>query len=149
MRRAVVGLPLLVFAVSCGGDPPLHPFFRAQRLPLIFAHRGGGSVGPEETVPTFLGAWQRNHEAVIEFDVLETADGEIVVLHDATVDRTTNGAGRVADLTLAEVQALDAGYCATPNEGDGTAPSGACHDADPARFPFRGMGYKIPTLNEV
>jgi glycerophosphoryl diester phosphodiesterase len=73
-----------------------------------------------------------------------------VVIHDDTVDRTTNGTGRVADLTLAELQALDAGYCARPGEGDGTAPREQCRAAaDVSRFPFRGQGYRVPTLDEV
>jgi glycerophosphoryl diester phosphodiesterase len=91
----------------------------------------------------------RNPAVVIEFDVHKSRDGQIVVMHDATVDRTTNGTGRVSDLTLTELKALDAGYCATPNQGNGTAETGQCHAADAAGFPFRGMGYQVPTLQEV
>ena len=87
----------------------------------------------------------------MEFDVHRSKDGAIVVIHDDTVDRTTDGTGRVDALTLAELQALDAGHCARPGQGDGTAPETACRatDASPDDFPFRGQGYRIPTLAEV
>lgn len=152
------GCPRLVFvafalaplcASSACDDRPLHPFFRAQPSPLIFAHRFGGGVEPEETIPTMLNVHQRNPAAVLEFDVHASADGTLVVIHDATVERTTNGTGNVRDMTLAQLQALDAGYCATPNVGNGTAERGDCHAADPARFPFRGQGFQIPTLTQV
>ena len=116
---------------------------------MILAHRGGGGIEPEATVPTMVGTYMRNPAAVIEFDVHKSRDGQVVVMHDATVDRTTNGTGRVSDLTLAELKALDAGYCATPNQGNGTAETGQCHAADAAGFPFRGMGYQVPSLQEV
>jgi glycerophosphoryl diester phosphodiesterase len=142
-------LLLLLPPAGCAADRPLHPFFRSQNGPLIFSHRGGGGVEPEATLPTMLRGLQRNSEAVLEFDVHQSRDGHLVVIHDDTVDRTTDGTGAVADKTLAELQALDAGYCATPDQGNGTAPQGACHDAAPAGFPFRGKGYRIPTLDEV
>jgi glycerophosphoryl diester phosphodiesterase len=141
----------LLAACLLGGcaDAPLHPFFTAHTRPLVFAHRGGGGVAPEATLPTLVGAHARHPEAVIEFDVHRSRDGHIVVIHDASVDRTTDGRGRVSELTLAELQALDAGYCATPGIGIGTEDEGDCHRADPARFPLRGQGFRIPTLAEV
>lgn len=149
-RQAATLLTLaLVLAAGCGGDPPLHPFFQAQKRPIVFAHRFGGGLEPEATLPTLMGVIQRNPQAVIEFDVHLSRDGHLVVIHDDTVDRTTNGTGRVADMTLSELQALDAGYCATPDEGNGTAPRGQCHGADPSKFKFRGMGHRIPSLAEV
>jgi glycerophosphoryl diester phosphodiesterase len=72
---------------------------------------------------------------VIEMDVHSTADGVLVVIHDATVDRTSNGAGHVNDLTLAEVKMLDAGFRWS---GDGMK-----------TFPWRGKGLTVPTLDEV
>jgi glycerophosphoryl diester phosphodiesterase len=72
-----------------------------------------------------------------------------VVIHDGTVDRTTNGTGRVAALPLEALQALDAGHCATPGEGSGTARRGRCRQEPATRFPFRGRGARIPTLDEV
>ena len=93
---------------------------------------------------------------MLEVDIHTTSDGELVVLHDATVDRTTNGTGRVYDKTLAEVQALDAGQNLVPGEG-----TEAGRDAE--QYPYRGVrvgevdppkgfgpdDFRIPTLEEV
>jgi glycerophosphoryl diester phosphodiesterase len=67
--------------------------------------------------------------ALVEFDVQLTRDGHVVVIHDPTVDRTTNGRGRVGDLSLAELRTLSAGY--------------------PERFGSSYSGERIPTLAEV
>jgi glycerophosphoryl diester phosphodiesterase len=71
----------------------------------------------------------------LELDIRSTADGVPVVIHDETVDRTTNGAGRVNEFTLAELKRLDAGHKWTPDGG--------------RSFPFRGLGITVPTLAEV
>jgi glycerophosphoryl diester phosphodiesterase len=73
----------------------------------IIGHRGARLEAPENTVAGFRHARSLGLN-VVEFDVRMTADGNLVVIHDDSVDRTTNGSGRVADLTLAEIQALDA-----------------------------------------
>lgn len=103
--------------------------------PLLIAHRGGAGLAPENTLLAFESAAHRWQADMIELDVRATADGECVVIHDPTVERTTNGTGEVAALTLAELQALDAGYRFTPDGG--------------ATFPFRGAGARIPTFAEV
>ena len=143
-------LALAAGAGCTGGDRTRHPFFdRAARDggPLVFAHRGGGGLAPEATLPTLLAAHQTWGQ-LVEFDLHASRDGHLVVIHDATVDRTTNGRGAVRDFGLAELQALDAGYCTRPGEGDGTSLD--CHDpARAAGFPFRGKGHRIPTLDEV
>jgi glycerophosphoryl diester phosphodiesterase len=72
------------------------------------AHRGYSTVAPENTLPAFAAAI-RAGATVVEFDVRTTRDGVPVVIHDRTVNRTTNGGGRVWDLTYDEVAALDAG----------------------------------------
>jgi glycerophosphoryl diester phosphodiesterase len=72
---------------------------------------------------------------VLEMDIHSTADGVLVVLHDRTVDRTTDGAGAVQDLTLAEVKALDAGYNWSSDGG--------------RTYPYRGQGITVPALEEV
>lgn len=102
--------------------------------PLLIAHRGGGRLRPEQTLPAFANAAALGAD-VLELDVHSTADGEIVCLHDDSVDRTTDGTGAVHTMTLAEVRALDAGYRFTTDGG--------------ATFPYRGMGITIPTLAEV
>ena len=71
----------------------------------------------------------------LEMDVRSTADGVLVLLHDETVDRTTNGSGEVKNFTIDELKQLDAGYDWTADAGDS--------------FPFRGQDITIPTLAEV
>ena len=115
---------------------------------MVLAHRGGAGEGPESTLALMREVLARDPQVGIELDVRRTRDGHIVVIHDASVDRTTNGRGRVADLTLAELQALDAGHCATPGRGAGTARRGECR-AGAAGFPWRGRRATIATLAEV
>ena len=74
----------------------------------IFAHRGASGTRPENTMPAFRKAAELPI-AGIEFDIHLTADGEPVVIHDETVDRTTDGTGWVKDMTFAEIRKLDAG----------------------------------------
>jgi glycerophosphoryl diester phosphodiesterase len=101
---------------------------------MLVAHRGGGQLAPENTLDAFRNATEVWWADMLEMDVRLTRDGQVVVIHDATVDRTTDGAGRVADLTLEEIRSLDAGYRFVD-------PSGAAS--------FRGRGVTIPTLDEV
>lgn len=101
-------LVALVFTAGLGA---------AETPPLptrgICAHRGGGTAFPENTVPALREAVRLGAQ-MIEFDLALTRDGELVLMHDATVDRTTNGKGRVIDLTLADVKKLDAGAWKAP-----------------------------------
>ena len=92
-------------------------------MTLIYAHRGASGYAPENTFAAFDKALEMPIDG-IETDVRATRDGVLVLLHDATVDRTTNGSGAVADLTLAELQQLDAG----------------------SRFAAAYAGQRIPTL---
>lgn len=82
------------------------------RLPgepaFVTGHRGDRADAPENTMPAFLAAFEDGLR-VVETDVQLTVDGEPVLIHDRTVDRTTDGTGAVEDLTLAEILALDAG----------------------------------------
>jgi glycerophosphoryl diester phosphodiesterase len=96
------------------------------KFPLNTAHRGFSSKYPENTMSAFTEALYAGAD-VIEMDVALTKDKKIAVIHDDTLDRTTNGKGKVSDYTLAEIQKLDAG----------------------AKFAERFKGEKIPTLNEV
>ncbi|MCL4834436.1 MAG: hypothetical protein KJZ86_18470 [Caldilineaceae bacterium] len=76
--------------------------------PVAIAHRGDSAHAPENTLAAFQHAIDAGADW-LEMDVQMSDDGHLVVIHDTTVDRTTNGSGRVADLTLAQLQALDAG----------------------------------------
>ena len=83
----------------------MHPFFTSPR-PLVFAHRGGSALAPENTVDAFANGLSLGADG-IELDVHLSRDGHVVVHHDATVDRTTRGTGAVADLTTGELARLD------------------------------------------
>lgn len=77
-------------------------------MTLVFAHRGSKGTHPENTIPAFEEAIRVKVDG-IELDVQLTKDGEMVVIHDGDVERTTNGNGLIKDLTLKEVKELDAG----------------------------------------
>ena len=87
---------------------PLGSFVLNNGAPLTVAHRGDPSAAPENTLPAFEAALRSGAE-VLELDLRATADGHAVLFHDELLDRTTNGNGPIADRTLAELKALDAG----------------------------------------
>ncbi|MBO0886013.1 MAG: glycerophosphodiester phosphodiesterase [Acidimicrobiales bacterium] len=115
---------------------------------LAYAHRGGAKEGPSATLYAMHRALEAGADA-LELDVHATADGHVVCCHDPTVDATTDGTGAIAELTLAEVQALDAAYWFVPGGEDGTG----ARLPDEA-YPLRGLAsgdpsLRIPTLEEV
>ena len=85
-----------------------------MNFPVRIAHRGYSKKFPENTISAFKGALNAGAE-MIEFDVALTGDKKIVVIHDETVDRTTNGKGNVSDLTLDELKRFDAGSWFDPS----------------------------------
>ena len=87
---------------------PDHPYFSPAGF-MVIAHRGGRSLGPENTLYTFRRAVDMGVD-VLEIDVHLTRDNHLVVIHDKTVDRTTNGSGTVESFKLVELKKLDAGY---------------------------------------
>lgn len=109
--------------------------FSRLRPTLHISHRGGAAVAPENTRAAFDLAVERWRTDMLELDVQLTRDGELLVSHDPTVQRCTDGVGRICDFTLAELQGLDAGYRFTPDGG--------------VTFPFRGLGVRLPSLREV
>lgn len=112
-----------------------HDFFKQPgSRPLVIAHRGGAGLWPENTIYGFERARDLGVD-VIETDVRSTADGALVVIHDASVERTTDGAGRVGEMRLAELKRLDAGYRWSADGG--------------RSFPLRAGGITVPTLEEV
>jgi glycerophosphoryl diester phosphodiesterase len=88
----------------------------------LIAHRGYSAMAPENTLASFQAALEQPIVGV-EFDVHLSADGIPVVIHDATVDRTTNGQGKVAEKTVAQLQALDAGSWFHPRFAKETIPT--------------------------
>ena len=79
-----------------------------RNMPLVIAHRGASGTAPENTMAAFRQAVEMGAD-MIELDVQRTKDGQVVVIHDATLERTTNGSGAVRELTYAEIEQLDAG----------------------------------------
>jgi len=77
-------------------------------MPLRIGHRGAAGTHPENTMVSFQRAMELGVDG-IEFDVHRTLDGQFVVIHDPTVDRTTNGSGMIMAMELSEIRALDAG----------------------------------------
>ena len=101
--------------------------------PRLFGHRGASGVVPENTLDAFAAGVHAGADH-LELDVHATADGEIVILHDDVVDRTTDGSGPVRSFELTALRGLDAGYRFR-------APDGT--------YPYRGRGLGIPTLAEL
>lgn len=110
----------------------MHPYFDI-RAPQLFGHRGASGEAPENTLVAFERAVAHG-VPYLELDCHATRDGEIVVLHDAELERTTDGQGRVSELTFAELQRLDAGFRFT---------------LDSRTHPFRGCGVRVPRFSEV
>jgi glycerophosphoryl diester phosphodiesterase len=111
----------------------MYPFFTSSR-PDVFAHRGGAALAPENTLAAFDRGLAAGADG-IELDVHLSRDGAVVVLHDATVNRTTNGKGAVSALSADELARLDAGYCFQSGGVSG--------------HPFRGRGLGVPQLIDV
>lgn len=126
-----------------------------QRRPLNIAHAGGNLEFPDNTLYAYHKALETGTH-MLEMDIWQTADGELVVIHDETVDRTTNGSGPVAEKSLAEIKMLDAAHNWVPDRGtpqDATDEE-AIHrgiatgeQAPPAGF--TANDFTIPTVREV
>lgn len=112
-----------------------HPYYAADlNYPLVIAHQGGDGVWPGETMFAYQNAVKLGVD-VLEMDIHITEDGVLVLMHDETVDRTTDGSGEIESMTLEELKKLDAGYDWSTDDG--------------ATFPFRGKGLTVTTLEEV
>ena len=106
----------------------------AGEWPANLAHRGASALAPENTMEAFRIAVEEGAGG-LELDVHLTRDGHVVVIHDETVDRTTNGTGAVSEMTIDELRRLDAGHSFSLDGG--------------ATRPFRGRGVRVPTLKEI
>ena len=107
--------------------------FLANKQPLVFAHRGGCALGPENTIAAFDRGRAAGADG-FELDVHLSGDGVVVVCHDDTIDRTTGSTGLIRSLHAAELSQVDAGYRFVDASGG---------------FPFRGLGIGVPTLHDV
>lgn len=152
-RRAMIRISLIsalgaaaagsVFSIGrmvLGWGRPAPPSWKIPLAPPILgAHRGGGALFPENTLEAFTASRDRFGCRFMEVDTHATRDGVPVVIHDPTVDRTTNGTGPVLAHSLEELQRLDAGFRFRGTSGIGGTDSTA----------WAGRGIRIPTLAEV
>ena len=130
----VIFLLVLYQVLNYLAEPvPDHPYFNPAEF-LVIAHRGGRSLGPENTLYTYRRAVDLGVD-VLEIDVQLTQDNQLAVIHDKTVDRTTNGSGTVASYKLADLQMLDAAYHWSTGKINPNS--------------LRDKGIKIPSLAEV
>lgn len=154
----IVGLAVLGLAgpAAASPTPNANPWLNQLGV-LNMAHQGGELEAPSSTLYAFKTAISDRGADTLEMDAHVTKDGRVVILHDDTVTRATPVTGAIEDMTLAEVQALDAAYWFSPGRAHYD------HSLDPSEYPLRGVrtgdrppppGYapedfRIPTLEEV
>jgi glycerophosphoryl diester phosphodiesterase len=109
--------------------------------PLVYAHRGGSALRPENTIASFDYGLSLGADG-LEFDVRLSRDGVVVIHHDATLERTTNGTGSVSSFTADELARVDAGHWFTPADWRGKS-------GTEGPFPYRGQGHGVPRLRQV
>ncbi|MDP9322366.1 MAG: glycerophosphodiester phosphodiesterase, partial [Acidobacteriota bacterium] len=110
----------------------------------MYAHRGGAALRPENTLASFDNGLSLGADG-LELDVHLSRDAVVVVHHDATLERTTSGRGKVSALTADELARLDAAYWFSPVT-DGARRT---EPAPPQSFPLRGQGHGVPRLGKV
>jgi glycerophosphoryl diester phosphodiesterase len=115
-------------------DPASRRPFLQGPHPPAFAHRGGSLLWPENTMVAFRGAVEMGYR-YIETDLHATRDGVLVLIHDDTLERTTDGSGFVWEHTLEQLKRFDAAYHFSPDGG--------------RTYPHRGQGVTVPTLEQA
>jgi glycerophosphoryl diester phosphodiesterase len=128
----------LDFVIKLTAKPiPNHPVFNNfSPYPHVIGHADdtGSGLWPGNTMPFLEGSAEMGVD-MLEMDINMTKDGRIILMHDTAVDRTTNGSGRIPDLTLAQIQALEVAVNWSQDDGQS--------------YPYRGQGLAVPTLDEV
>lgn len=132
---SLVAILLIVYIIGALVARPAvdRPFFDHEDF-MVIAHQGGEGLRPSNTMAAFQNAVELGVD-VLEMDLHSTSDGVLVLMHDDTVDRTTDGSGAIKEMTLAEIKQLDAGYYWTDDEGQ--------------TYPFRDQGITVPTMEEL
>lgn len=138
VARVTAGLGLVLLFLYAGlaltSQPRADlPFFQGAPDFLVIAHQGGDGLWPSNTIFAFERAAEMGVD-VLEMDVHQTADGVIVLSHDETVDRLTDGSGLIKEMTYAQIRRLDAAYSWTDEVGEQA---------------YRGEGIQIPTLESI
>lgn len=124
---------LLLFLVLTPDASP-HPYYEGVTAPQVIAHQGGDGIWPGDTLFAFEKAVEIGSD-VLEMDAHITKDGHIVLMHDETVDDTTDGSGLIEEMTLDELKQLDAAYDWSKDGGQ--------------TYPYRGQGIQVPALEEL
>ena len=149
-RQALLSGGAVLMSGCLGATAQRDDIVAADEL-FSIAHRGSMYLRPENTLSAIEHAIETGAD-MVEIDLDVTAEGTIVVLHDATVDRTTDGEGAITDFRLIEMKQLDAGYRFPPEFDDAYEAADVDHDHLPPtepEHPFRGDGIEVPTLREV
>jgi len=113
---------------------PISDFINNRKSSIKIAHRGGMALYPENTLEAFHFSVDKHNVEMLELDLQITKDDKVIVLHDDSIDRTTNGKGNVIDLSYEEISEFDAGYNFMDKKG---------------KFSFRDQGVIIPLFEEV
>lgn len=143
MRLVLVGLCALLGLCGCGGSGDVAgPYTASSRsVPYVSGHRGGSAYAPEDTMTAYRNAARIGIDD-FETDSYLSSDGVLVLIHDATLDRTTSCSGSVTAKTLAELRQCDAGYWYSPGQSTTAKDESLPH-------PLRGKGVLIPTAKEL
>lgn len=150
VRAAAVIVTIYLLAVLASRTytrmtmPHPHPIF-GPGTNLNIAHQGGNLERPDETAESFRHGLEAGAD-VLEMDLHLSADGHLIVIHDPLVNRTTDGVGAVADMTLEELKILDAGYWWPHHSIEGMDER---HYLESSEFPWRGKGLELLTFEEV
>ena len=134
--KTILAILFLAFVASVIINPKALPtnYYVGAPPTMVIAHQGGDGVWPGDTLFAFEKAVGIGAD-VLEMDAHITRDSRIVLMHDETVDDTTDGTGLIEDMSLEELKRLDAAYDWSTDGG--------------ASFPFRGQGIQVPALDEV
>ncbi|MCB0844916.1 MAG: glycerophosphodiester phosphodiesterase [Bacteroidetes bacterium] len=114
-RKLLIGISVLLglFLIAHVYNLDLMHKENPRDFPLVIAHRGASGIAPENTLASIQKALEMKVD-MVEIDVHLSQDEEVIVIHDATLDRTTNGTGAVKDKLLSEIKTLDAGSWKDP-----------------------------------
>jgi glycerophosphoryl diester phosphodiesterase len=134
--KTILAVLFLAFIASVIVNPRAssHPYYEGAERPLVIAHQGGDGIWPGDTMYAFEKAVEIGAD-VLEMDAHITKDGHIVLMHDETVDDTTDGTGLIDAMTLEELKQLDAAHDWSDDGGQ--------------TYPYRGSGIQVPTLDEL
>ena len=146
MRPALACLCMLFMLAALGGcggsDDAAGPYSAASRsVPYVSGHRGGSAYAPEDTMTAYRNAARIGVDD-FETDSYLSSDGVLVLIHDATLDRTTSCSGSVTAKTFAELRQCDAGYWYSPGQSTTANDESLPH-------PLRGKGVVIPSAKEL